>query len=126
MIQSRYRHAKGYAGLVASDVGLSSPKRATSIQCRPQRSPYRGEACKRSISSSQASGEGSLANASTSSYVGLYPTRSTYAHRTSVRFSSVGEGFSPFASNFARMNESIALTAHVAFFTLGGGTRLTG
>ena len=55
-------------GLVASDVGLSSAKRATSIQWRPQRSPYCGEASSRSISFSYALGELSLTNASTSSY----------------------------------------------------------
>ena len=34
MIQSRYRHANGYGGLVASDEGLSSAYRATSIHWR--------------------------------------------------------------------------------------------
>ena len=37
----------------------------------------------------------------------------------------MGEGFSLLASSFARMNASIGLTAHAAFFTFGAATRLT-
>ena len=66
----------GLGVIIVACLPLDSAYRATSSQCRPQRSPNCGEARSRSTTLSSAAGDGSATNASISSGVGGRPTRS--------------------------------------------------
>ena len=71
---------------------MVSEYRATSSQCLAQRSPYCGEASRRSTSRSKAAGDASASKAATSSGVGGRPIRSNVARRISVLLSASGDG----------------------------------
>src|SRR5436309_810478 len=105
---------------------LLSAYRARSSQNRAQRSPYRGEASRRSINRAKASGAPSARNAATSSGVGGRPVRSKVTRRIKARLSAGGAGLSWFASRPARMKRSIGDLIQASSLTGGGAGVRTG
>src|SRR5258708_1342730 len=73
-----------------------------------------------------ASGRWSLTKASTSPGKGGRPVRSRDIRRIRRRRSVGGLGFSPFASNFARMKLSIRVRGHRVLRHTDGETRFIG
>ena len=72
-----------------------SAYRATSSQCRPQRSPYRGEASRRSTTRAKASGDGVGHERLDLLGRRRQALRSNVARRISVRRSAGGDGVEP-------------------------------
>src|SRR5207237_572767 len=90
------------------------------------RSPYLGDARRRSMTFAYAAGDVSARNVSTSAGVGGRPVRSNVARLMRVRRSACFAGISPFSSSPARMKLSIPFVGHHLFLTSGIGLDCTG
>ena len=119
MTQSRYRQAWGYIMLA---LPLDSANRARSSQCRPQRSPNRGEASSRSTTFAKASSELSATNARTSSGEGGRPIKSKLTRRIRAWRPASATGFKPLASRADSRKRSISDFGQLASLTWGGAT----
>ena len=74
---------------------------------------------------SNAFGEPSFRNDSTSARVGGRPVRSYVALRINCSLSALGLGERPFVSRRFKMKESIGVLTHFEFWTCGASGRLT-
>src|SRR3954447_17028590 len=117
--QSRYVYANGYRRSSWKTYPFVSLYRATSSQCRPHRSPYRGLASRRSTTFSYALEDESFTNASTSAGVGGRPVRSKVTRRIKAPLGAEGLGASPSVSRRDVMKLSIGFLAESACLTAG-------
>ena len=100
-----------------------SAYRTTSSQCRPQRSPYCGDASSRSIAAARsAAGR----KASRAAGVGGRPVRAKVARRSQTAGSAGGAGVSFAASSFASRKRSTGSRGQAASVTAGIAGRATG